>query len=240
MPFGSALLAALLTAFYSWRVAFMTFHGPKHWQGDHGHADHHHDDHAHGHHAHEPHESPLTMLIPIIVLAVGAIGAGFVFAPYFLGEHSHAFWGHAIFTAPTNHILHESHEIKEVWVKWAPLFVTVTGSLVAAYVYLLKPGLGKRMAANQGPLYTFFYNKWFFDELYQATFVRLTKGLGDLFWKIGDIKIIDGLGPNGAAWGVLKAARNLVKTQSGYVYHYAFFMFLGVVGLLTYVFWWTS
>ncbi|ESQ94280.1 NADH:ubiquinone oxidoreductase subunit L [Asticcacaulis benevestitus DSM 16100 = ATCC BAA-896] len=257
--FIMGISAALLTSFYSWRLIAMTFHGKKQWEHGHGHDDHHaevidghstgepdahahddhaHDDHGHGHdHDHKPHESPWVMLVPIILLSFGAIFAGFIFAPYFIGEHAHAFWGHAIFTAPSNEIMHEAHHIKEVWVKLLPLTVTLIGMVMAWYFYILKPNLPKKMAANNGPVYTFLYNKWFFDEIYQATFVRLTRFLGDVFWKVLDIKIIDNLGPNGAAWAALKSAKNLVKTQTGYVYHYAFAMFLGVVGLLTYVFW---
>ncbi len=253
--FVIGILAALLTAFYSWRLAFMTFHGKKHWEAAHddhqahGHDDHAHaavahahDDHAHAHghddhhgHAHTPHESPIVMLIPLIVLSIGAVAAGFVFAPYFIGDHAHAFWGHAIQHGPHNHVLHEAHHIEEAWVKWAPLVVTLIGTALAVYFYLLKPALPKAMAARKGPLYTFLYNKWFFDELYQATFVKGSKALGDLFWKVLDVKIIDGLGPNGAAWTALKSAQRLVKTQTGYVYHYAFVMFLGIAGLLTWV-----
>ena len=232
--FVMGISAALLTSFYSWRLAFMTFHGTKHWE----HAS---DHHGHGeHHAHTPHESPLVMLVPLIVLAIGAIGAGFMFAPYFIGEHNQAFWGHAIQLASNNHVLDESEHIKEGWVHFAPLIVTLIGMGIAAFYYLWRLGLAKRMAEKDGPIYNFLYHKWYFDEIYQAIFVNLTKALGDLFWKIGDIRIIDGLGPNGVAWGALKAAKNLVKTQTGYVYHYAFVMFLGLVGLLSYVIWWTN
>lgn len=258
--FVMGITAALLTSFYSWRLIMMTFHGKKHWehsQADHHHAheivdghdaeadtamaahEEHHDDH-HGHdhgHAHTPHESPLTMLMPICILAFGAIFAGFAFAPYFVGEHFAAFWGQSIFLGADNHVMEEREHIKEWWVAYAPLTVTVIGFAMAWYYYIKRPDLPKRMAANNGPIYSFLYHKWFFDEIYQATFVKLTKLLGDLFWKIGDVKIIDGLGPNGAAWAALKSAKRLVKSQTGYVYHYAFAMFLGVVGLLTYVFW---
>jgi NADH-quinone oxidoreductase subunit L len=248
--FWMGITAALLTSFYSWRLIFMTFHGKKHWdahslEADHGHDAepdaHAHDDHAHGHddhshghgHAHTPHESPLSMLIPICLLAFGAVFAGFIFAPYFIGEHHHEFWGHAIFLATNNEVMEKAEHIKELWVHLAPLAVTVLGFALAWYYYIMHPRLPKRMAANEGPIYTFLYNKWFFDEIYQATFVKLTKLLGDFFWKIGDVRIIDGLGPNGAAWTALASAKKLVKSQTGYVYHYAFFMFLGVAGLLT-------
>jgi len=237
--FWMGISAALLTSFYSWRLVAMTFWGKKHWEHNdaHGHDDHGHDDHAHGDHghghAHTPHESPLTMLVPICLLAVGAMFAGFVFAPYFIGENAHAFWGHAIFTAPHNEVMHEAHHIKELWVKLAPLAVTLLGMALAWYYYVARPNLPKKMASNDGPIYNFLYHKWYFDEIYQATFVKLTKLLGDLFWKIIDVKIIDGLGPNGVAWSAIASAKKLVKTQSGYVYHYAFAMFLGIAGLLT-------
>ena len=257
--FVMGISAALLTSFYSWRLVFMTFHGKKHW--DHAHSDHHHevidghdasepahddhahahdahghDDHDHGHghgHDHTPHESPWVMLTPLVVLAFGAVFAGFVFAPYFIGEHHEAFWNGSIFLAPHNEVMEKAEHITELWVHLAPLVVTLLGIALAGYFYILRPKLPKAMAANKGPIYTFLYNKWFFDEIYQATFVKLTKILGDFFWKIGDIKIIDGLGPNGAAWTALASAKRLVKTQTGYVYHYAFFMFLGITGLLT-------
>ena len=175
------------------------------------------------------------MLLPLVVLAFGAIFAGAAFAPYFIGAHSEAFWGQAIFNGANNHVHEDAEHIKELWVHLAPLTVTVLGFLIAYFYYVMKPGLPRRLAEQKGVVWTFLYNKWFFDEIYQATFVKLTKVLGDVFWKIGDIKIIDGLGPNGAAWTALNSAKKLVKTQSGYVYHYAFFMFLGVVGLLTWV-----
>jgi NADH-quinone oxidoreductase subunit L len=130
-------------------------------------------------------------------------------------------------------VLHESHDVP-TWVKWSPLILTLIGTFAAFWLYVLKEGLARRWADRRGPLWTFLYNKWFFDEIYEAVFVRGAKALGDLFWKIGDVKIIDGLGPNGAAWASLKSAGRLAKIQSGYVYHYAFVMLLGVAGLLAF------
>ena len=141
--------------------------------------------------------------------------------------------GGAIFTAPDNHVLEHAHH-SPAWVIWSPLIASLIGLGVAAYMYLLKQGLGAKLAARKGLLYTFFYNKWFFDELYQATFVRLAKLLGDLFWKIGDKRIIDGLGPDGVAAVSARVGRATGRAQTGYVYHYAFVMLLGVAGLLTY------
>ena len=116
----------------------------------------------------------------------------------------------------------------------APIVVSVGGLLVAAYMYLWREGLGARLAARNGILYVFFYNKWFFDELYQATFVRAAKWLGDLFWKGGDQKVIDGFGPDGVSALSVQVGKGAGRLQSGYVYHYAFVMLLGVAGLLTY------
>ena len=235
--FYVGLLVAGLTAFYSWRLAFFTFNGHARWGHEaHGHDAHGQDDHAahddHGHgHDHKPHESPWVMLVPLIALSIGAVFAGFFFVEYFVGHHQEEFWRGAIFNAPSNHVLHEAHEVPE-WVKWSPLVVSVLGLLGAAYVYLLKEGLGAKLAARNGPLYVFFYNKWFFDELYQATFVRLAKFLGDLFWKGGDQKIIDGLGPDGVSAVSYEIGRRTGKLQTGYVYHYAFVMLLGVASLL--------
>ena len=246
--FVVGLLAAGLTAFYSWRLAFMTFHGTAKWDSahadahghdahahdaGHGHDDHAHDDHGHGH---TPHESPLVMLVPLLALAVGAIGAGYAFVENFVGEHRNEFWRGAIFNAPTNHILEHAHHAPE-WVVMAPLVVSMTGLAVAIYVYLMNEGMGLRVASRGGPLHTFFYNKWFFDELYEATFVRATRFLGDVFWKIGDQKIIDGFGPDGVAAVSASVGRRFSKAQSGYVYHYAFVMLLGVAGLLSYALW---
>jgi NADH-quinone oxidoreductase subunit L len=248
------VLVAGLTSFYSWRLAFFTFNGHARWgHDDHAHADAHADhashaqvethdepladDHApddHGHgHDHKPHESPWVMLVPLILLSIGAVFAGFVFTDYFVGHGQAEFWRGAIYNAPTNHVLHEAHEVPE-WVKWSPLIASILGLAGAFYVYILKEGLGAKLAARNGPLYVFFYNKWFFDELYQATFVRAAKFLGDLFWKGGDQKIIDGFGPDGVSAVSYEVGRRTGKLQSGFLYHYAFVMLLGVAGLLTF------
>jgi NADH-quinone oxidoreductase subunit L len=254
--FVVSLLAAGLTSFYSWRLAFMTFHGKPKWadghaHDDHGHADDHashaqiethseplpddhhaHDDHGHGH-DHKPHESPLTMLVPLLLLAIGAVAAGWAFVEYFVGHDQEHFWNGSVFNAATNHILHEMHEAPQ-WVIWAPLVVTAAGFLVAVYVYLIKEGMGARIAAQEGPLWRFLYNRWFFDELYDATFVRAARFLGDLFWKGGDQRIIDGLGPDGVSAASMLVGKGTGRLQTGYVYHYAFVMLLGIAGLLTY------
>jgi NADH-quinone oxidoreductase subunit L len=263
--FTIGILVAGLTAFYSWRVAFFTFNGharwtpedlEHHWHNrDHAHdalddhasdAQHethaeplpeaHHDDHGHGHgHGdHQPHESPWTMRIPLLVLSVGAVAAGFAFHHQFIGEHNAEFWKGAIFNAPAEHAADHHYPL---WVVLAPIVASVGGLLVAAYMYIWREGLGAKLAANNGLLYTFFYNKWFFDELYQATFVRGAKFLGDLFWKGGDQKLIDGLGPDGVSALSVQVGKGAGRLQSGYLYHYAFVMLLGVAGLLTFALW---
>jgi len=230
------------------------------------------------------------MRLPLILLAIGAVGAGFAFHHQFIGDHKAEFWKGAIYNAPAaghgavpgahvgetahaaapaagdhaaaGHAAADPHASEAaqaaagpapahegsaeahhapLWVILAPIFASVLGLLAAAYMYLLREGMGARMAAQGGPLYTFLYNKWFFDELYQATFVRGAKALGDLFWKGGDQKIIDGLGPDGVSAVSYAVGRGTGRLQTGYVYHYAFVMLLGVAGLLTYALWaWNS
>ena len=253
--FFVGLLAAGLTAYYSWRLVFMTFHNKPVWK-DEAHAGHHHDDHAvhparlethdepladdghaHDDHAHhgplKPHESPLVMLVPLLLLSVGAVAAGFVFAPWFIGDYEHDFWRGAIFVAEANHVLHDSHYVP-TWVKWSPLILTLIGTFAAFWFYVLKEGMARRMAERGGVVHGFLYNKWYFDELYDAVFVKGARAIGDLFWKVGDVKIIDGGGPNGVAWLSRKFAGGLSRFQSGYVYFYAFVMLLGLAGFLAF------
>ncbi len=240
--FVVGVFAAGLTSFYSWRLVFMTFHGHAKWgHDDHGH-DHGHDAHAEPlpddahHHAHTPHESPWVVLVPLLVLAVGAISVGYVFVEQFVGEGRAEFWRAAIFTLPSNHVLDGVKSVPE-WVVWAPLTVTAIGFVGAWWVYIAKEGLGARIAANKGPLWSFLYNKWYFDELYDFVFMRGAKALGDLFWKVGDQKIIDGFGPDGVAAVSAAVGRGAGRVQTGYVYHYAFIMLLGVAGLLSFALW---
>jgi len=244
--FVAGVLAAGLTSFYSWRLIFMTFHGHAKWRdADHGHAAAGHDDHSssaqiethsepdhdHGHGHHEPHESGWIMLIPLLVLAVGAVFAGGVFADKFVGADRAEFWKGAIFTAANNHVLDQIREVP-AWLAWTPLAVTAVGFFVAWWVYILHEGLGARIAAGQGPIWRFLYNKWYFDEIYDFIFVRGAKLLGDIFWKGGDQKIIDGLGPDGVSALSYLTGKGVGRIQTGYVYHYAFVMLLGVAGLL--------
>jgi len=243
--FWCGLGAALLTSFYSWRLAFMTFEGvfrpnPHAHHDDHAHAAHDdhahakHDDHGHGHDDHHgkpadgsapAHESPWVMLVPLIVLAIGAVFAGAIFYPYFLGHHAGEFWDHVI-------PFHEGHHDFPAWVLWAPLIVTVTGFLIAVVFYLWKPGAAKAMA--KGPVWAFLYNKWYFDELYNFVFVKGARALGDLLWKGGDQKVIDGLGPDGVASTSRFISRGVRRLQTGFVYHYSFIMLIAAVAFGAY------
>jgi len=226
-----------MTSFYSWRQFLMTFHGRYRGQ-DHLHVESnvHGEPDEHGeHHApalSEVHESPMVMLAPLAVLAAGAAFAGLLFERYFIGEQGIQFW-HGSIAAIAGNGLGAQIEHFPFWVEVAPFVLTVFGFAVAYYYYVLHPELPPRMAARRGMLYTFLYNKWYFDEFYDLLFVRPTMALGRMLWKVGDGTIIDGFGPDGVAARVLDATRGAVRLQSGYVYHYAFAMLIGVVALAT-------
>ena len=249
LAFFVGVFAALLTSFYSWRLMFLTFWGKPRWErsehiqhavhdahGDHGH-DHHHDDHAHGHHGesdgtagYHPHESPWSMLIPLVALSVGAVFAGYAFAHTFI--ESEGFWKGAIFY--DEHLMHAMHEVP-LWVKLAPAAVMLTGLLIAWNSYIRNPALPAAFVAQFRQLHAFLYNKWYFDELYDFLFVRPAFWLGRVFWKWGDIGLIDRFGPNGAAWAVVQGTRVARKVQSGYLYSYALVMLLGLVAAVSWV-----
>jgi NADH-quinone oxidoreductase subunit L len=212
------IVAAFMTAFYSTRVMFMTFYGR--YRGDH-----HTWDHAH--------ESPPVMLIPLYVLAAGAVLSGIIAAPWFVGDSWEHFWGQSIAVKSTEQIIHHMHEVP-VWAKLLPLVAAVGGIALSYYYYIVNPAMPARTIRAFRPLYTFFYNKWYFDELYDAVFVRPALAIGRIFWKRGDGAMIDGLGPDGIAARAQDIAGVLSRFQSGYLYHYAFVMLVGVASLVTY------
>jgi NADH-quinone oxidoreductase subunit L len=232
-------LAAGLTSFYSWRLVFMTFFGAPRWAAaGHGAAGGRAPDDAHGHghggHAHalDPHEAPFTMLVPLGVLALGALFAGAVFASEFIGEDYSEFWKGALFLAPGNHILEAREEVPE-FAKWVPTLLMAAGFVIALLFYVLAPSLPAWLARNMRPLYEFLLNKWYFDELYDLIFVRPAFQIGRLFWKGGDGAIIDRLGPDGVAARVIDVTGRVVRLQSGYIYHYAFAMLVGLAAVIT-------
>jgi NADH-quinone oxidoreductase subunit L len=214
--FVLGLIAAFLTAFYSWRLIILTFHGTPR-------ADHHTMEHVH--------ESPMVMLVPLIVLAIGAVVAGYAFYPYFVGHDQEQFWAGSIHTAAHNEVLHHAHDLPE-WVPLAPTVLGIAGIALAYVLYMFAPSIPGRLAARFAGLYRFLLNKWYFDELYDAIFVRPAQHLARAFWKTGDARIIDGV-PNGAADLAVQAARGAVRIQTGRVANYAFTMIIGLVLFVT-------
>jgi NADH-quinone oxidoreductase subunit L len=209
--------AAFLTSLYSWRLMFMAFFGKPR------------DAHA----AEHAHESPWVMLAPLVLLAIGALVAGYAFYKYFVGYGYGEFWRGSLFTAADNKILEEAHHVPK-WVVWSPTIAMAAGFLVAWFAYVLVPGTPAFVVRAFKPIHAFLYNKWYIDELYDWLFVRPYRWLARTLWKTGDGAIIDGLGPDGVAARVVDVTRGVVKTQTGYVYHYAFTMLAGVALLVTY------
>lgn len=172
------------------------------------------------------------MLIPLAVLSIGAIAAGFAFKSAFIGDAYDAFWKGAIFTGKDNHILHAMHEVPK-WVVWSPFFAMLVGFLLALYMYVLRPDVPGKLAAANPALYRFLLNKWYFDEIYDFLFVKPSMWLGKFLWKKGDGLVIDGMGPDGISARVVDVTNRVVRLQTGYLYHYAFTMLIGVAGLVT-------
>ncbi len=217
--FTLLVVAAAFTSFYSWRLIFMTFHGKPRAS------------HEVMHHVHE---SPPVMLVPLFILAAGALFAGVIFHDAFIGHGYDGFWKGALFTLPDNHILHDFHGVP-LWVKLAPLVSMVLGFVVAYHFYIRSPQTPVRLAAQHRGLYLFLLNKWYFDELYDFLFVRPAKRIGHFLWKTGDGKVIDGFGPDGISARVTDVTQRVVKLQTGYLYHYAFAMLIGVAALVTWM-----
>jgi NADH-quinone oxidoreductase subunit L len=212
--FVLTLGSAVLTSFYSWRLMFLAFEGkprePKDVLA----------------HAHEP---PWTMGLPLVLLALGALLSGGLFAHLFIGGGQAEFWRGSL-------VVHggEGGHDAPLWVALAPTVAMVAGFAVAWYFYITNPlvpfGLSKRFRGA----YLFLLNAWYFDALYDALFVRPAKRLGRFLWKTGDGTIIDGIGPDGVAARVIDITNRVVKLQSGYIYHYAFVMLVGVALIITY------
>jgi NADH-quinone oxidoreductase subunit L len=207
--------AAGLTSFYSWRLILKTFFGEPHDRE----------------HYEAAHESPMWMLIPIGVLAAGSILSGLPFKEIFVSPHGvEEFFRESVKMNP--HILEDMEQMP--WLLGLlPTLMMAIGALIAWVFYIQRPYLPEQLANEQPMLYQFLLNKWYFDELYDLIFVRPAKWLGYSLWKKGDGFIIDGFGPDGVSARVLDVTRNVVKIQTGYLYHYAFAMLMGVAGLIT-------
>jgi len=235
--FSIGVIAALLTSFYSWRLMFLTFFGKPRWiESEHiQHSVHKTPvqagaDTTGGYH---PHESPLPMLIPLIVLTIGAVAAGFVFHHAFIdAEHGKAFWNGSLFF--NEHLMHEMHEVP-LWVKLASTIAMLVGLATAILMYVVNRSLPAKLAGALAPVYQFLLNKWYFDELYNHIFVKPSMALGRFFWKVGDEGTINRFGPDGAAVLVASGSRMAVKLQSGFLYSYALVMLLGLVAALTWL-----
>src|SRR5208337_4579013 len=154
------------------------------------------------------------------------------FRNWFIGEGVSEFWRSSLFLGQANHILEEMERVPAL-VSVSPTLMMLGGVLVAFYMYIVDKAAPKRLADAFPALYRFLLNKWYFDELYDAIFVRPAFAIGRLFWKGGDGAIIDGLGPDGIAARVLDVTRGAVKLQSGFIYQYAFAMLLGAAAFAT-------
>jgi NADH-quinone oxidoreductase subunit L len=250
IAFWVGAFAALLTSFYSWRLIFLTFFGTARWaasehvqhalHGDtHDHPDEEHGDSAHDAHGvaatgtggYHPHESPWSMLVPLGVLALGAVFAGVGFEHWFIDpEHAGAFWNGSL--AFSEHLAHAAHDVP-LFIKLVPAIVMLIGFAIAYNNYMRRPDAPAGFIAATGGLHTFLMHKWYFDELYDLIFVRPAMWLGRLFWHRGDEQTIDRFGPHGAAVAVGVGNRITARLQSGYVNSYALVMLLGLVAVTT-------
>ena len=220
MAFWLGCLAALLTAFYSWRLLILAFHGTPRASA-------------------EPmahiHDSPKVMLLPLVPLALGAIFAGFLGYELFVGHDMAQFWGDSIFILPTHTAMENAHHVP-TWVKLLPIGLATAGVAMAYLAYTFIPSLPGMVASRFAPIHKFFFNKWYFDELYDKIFVKPSVKIGSLLWQRGDKDTIDGFGPDGITALILRISQSASRIQSGYVYHYAFAMMIGIVVLLSWYF----
>jgi NADH-quinone oxidoreductase subunit L len=214
--FICTVAAALLTSFYSWRLIFKTFHGKphdvKHWK--------------------DAHESPLVMLIPLGFLAIGSVLAGLPFKEIFAGHGVEGFFRESLTFAKTNTVLEDMHHIP-MTIGLLPTLMMAIGFVIAWHFYIRRPDIPVELARQHDVLYRFLLNKWYFDELYDFIFVRPAKWIGYELWKKGDGWLIDGFGPDGVSARVLDVTRNVVRLQTGYLYHYAFAMLIGAAAFIT-------
>jgi NADH-quinone oxidoreductase subunit L len=212
--FALGIAAALMTAFYSWRLIFMTFHGKPRASHD---------------VMHHVHESPAIMLLPLMLLAAGAIFAGYIGYDVFgmVGANG-KFWNGSIAFSEVHNVLEHAHHVPH-WGSMLPTVMGLVGIALAYLFYIAKPELPGKVVSIFPSVYKFLLHKWYFDELYDALFVGPAKQAGLWLWKVWDTKIIDGLGPNGFAFISDQLGKRASRLQTGYLYHYAFTMLIGLV-----------
>ena len=225
--FIMGLVVAFLTAFYSWRVLLLTFYDkPRANESVMAHI----------------HESGLVMLIPLFVLAVGALFSGY-FGYHLMFDNGGAFWGRSIFVLPANDVSEAIHHLP-LWVKFSPLVLALSGIGLSYYMYMLNKPLVEVLVNRAQLLYKISFNKWFVDEFYDGTLIKPSLKLGQVFWRTGDGRIIDGLGPDGVSSLSLRVSKSVGRLQTGYLYHYAFAILLGLVLITSWYFfndvWWQS
>ena len=213
---GVGIFTAFLTSIYSWRLIFKTFHGEYNNKDI---------------KIEETHESPLVMLIPLVLLSLGAIFAGYGFKELFFNHVGTVnFWQDSIlFLKPL------STEHPPFWFLILTPILVVSSIPISYYLFVINKNLPERIAKVNKPLYQFLINKWYFDEIYDVLFVKPSKKLGLFLWKFFDIKLIDGFGPDGISNFIKKCSLKANKFQSGFIYQYAFVMLLGFSALLTFL-----
>ena len=209
---GIGIFTAFLTSIYSWRLIFKTFHGSYNNKSI---------------KIEETHESPLVMLLPLIILSIGAIFAGFIFKELFFDTN---FWGNSIFFLEP---LSEEHP--PMWFLLLTPILVCSSIPISYYLFVKNKDLPNSIVEINKPLYNFLVNKWYFDELYEIIFIKPSKKIGLFLWKFFDVKIIDGFGPDGVSSLIKKFSIKANKFQSGYIYQYAFIMLLGFSALLTFL-----
>ena len=211
----AGILTAFLTSIYSWRLFFKTFHGSYNNKSI---------------PIHETHESPLTMLVPLFLLGIGALFAGFLFKETFIGNHSNDFWQTSIFFI--NEIKHDHIPL---WLLLITPILVVIAIPLSFYYYISNTKILEEIKNNTLPLYNFLLNKWYIDELYDSLFIKPTKKIGSFFWKKGDVGTIDRFGPDGISKLIKIISNKAGRLQTGFIYDYAFVMLIGLSILLTYL-----
>jgi len=214
------VFSALLTSFYSWRLIFLTFNGKSNISTE---------------IFSKIHESPKVMLFPLMVLSILTIFSGIYFVDYFMSHDYQFLWQTAIYLSESNHVIESIHYVPK-WVKYSPLVMMVLGLITAIIFYLIYPNIPKFLSNKFNPLYKFLLNKWYFDELYELIFVRNISRIGNFLSNFGDKRVIDGLGPDGISLRVMDIAKQVSRIQTGYIYHYAFAMLIGLMLFITYFF----